>query len=326
VHLDATEIPHALAKVRLGEETPQPSGSPVTGRPRLRTDVATAAELTRFEYTGLQTIAALFGDDDSRFATVRPLAHLPEHSAILMDYDRTPSLHRGLLAESRLNRIRHPRRRLSLNPASWSNAGAWLRRFHDESPTAGLAVRQDTREAVRERFDAYAGYFGDVRAMTDAHDLARRGADLTSSLVPDQLPMAVGHGDFAPRNLFADGAGRVTVIDPMPRWVVPRLEDLGRFLIALRMLGLQLHSHGAAYSADWVAQREQEFVTGYYGDDPIPTSLLRCYEALILLDKWSALVERGGGGAKARVEAFGIRLAGGFITRQGHLLLDRAEG
>jgi hypothetical protein len=92
------------------------------------------------------------------------------------------------------------------------------------------------------------------------------------------------------------------------------------------MLGLQLHSHGAAYSADWVAQREQEFVTGYYGDDPIPTSLLRCYEALILLDKWSALVERGGGGAKARVEAFGIRLAGGFITRQGHLLLDRAEG
>jgi hypothetical protein len=292
----------------------------------LRTDVATAAELTRFEYTGLQTIAALFGDDDPRFATVRPLAHLPEHSAILMDYDRTPSLHRGLLAESRLNRIRHPRRRLSLNPASWSNAGAWLRRFHDESPTAGLAVRQDTREAVRERFDAYAGYFGDVRAMTDAHDLARRGADLTSSLVPDQLPMAVGHGDFAPRNLFADGAGRVTVIDPMPRWVVPRLEDLGRFLIALRMLGLQLHSHGAAYSADWVDQREQEFVTGYYGDDPIPTSLLRCYEALILLDKWSALVERGGGGAKARVEAFGIRLAGGFITRQGHLLLDRAEG
>jgi Phosphotransferase enzyme family len=325
VHLDATETPQALAKVRLGEVGAEPSASPVGGRPRLRTDVATAAELTRFEYTGLQAIAAMFGDDDPRFAAVRPLAHLPEFSAILMDYDPTPALHRGLLAESRLYRVRHPVRNRPLNPASWYNAGAWLRRFHDESPTAGLAQRQETRKAVRERFDAYAGYFGDGRAMTDARDLARRAAALTSTLVPTQLPMAVGHGDFAPRNLFADRTGRVTVIDPMPRWVVPRLEDLGRFLIALRMLGLQLHSHGAAYSSDWLAQREQEFVTGYYGDDLVPTSLLRCYEVLILLDKWSALVERGGRGPRARIEATGIRLAGGFITRQGHRLLDQAE-
>ena len=38
--------------------------------------------------------------------------------------------------------------------------------------------------------------------------------------------MAVGHGDYAPRNLFVDRSGRVTVIDPMPRWVVPRVEDI----------------------------------------------------------------------------------------------------
>jgi hypothetical protein len=325
VHLDTTDVPRALAKVRLGEDGPEQTSTSAGGRPRLRTDIAGASELTRFEYTGLQSIAAMFGPEDRRFGAVRPLAHLAEHSTILMDFDPTPPLHRGLLAESRFYRIRHPRRSRPLNPASWSHAGAWLRRFHDQSPTAGLAARQETREAVRERFDAYAGYFGDVRGMTNARDLARRAAVLASSVVPARLPMAVGHGDFAPRNLFADQSGRVTVIDPMPRWEVPRLEDLGRFLIALRLLGLQLHSHGAAYSPGWMARREADFVSGYYGEDPVPTSLLRCYEVLILLDKWSALAERGGAGARARIEATGVRLAAGFISRQGHRLLDQAE-
>jgi hypothetical protein len=325
VHLDQTDVPQMLAKVRRDEAAVSHDATTGAGRPRLRTDVASATELTRFEYTGLQAIAGLFRDDD-RFAAVRPLAHLTEHSTILMDFHHTPTLHRLLLAESRPYRLRHPFSRRPLHPDAWSHAGAWLRRFHDQCSTEGLAARQETREAVRERFEAYAGYFGDVRGMTEAHDLAVRGAALTRTAVPDRLLMAVGHGDFAPRNLFADAAGRVTVIDPMPRWVVPTLEDIGRFLIALRLLGLQLHSHGLAYSPRWLEQSEQEFLGGYYGAQPVPESLLRCYEALILLDKWSALVERGGAGAKARLEATGIRLAGGFVSRQGHRLLDRAAG
>ena len=324
VHLDDGTVPQVLAKVRRDSDAAAgETGRTSSERPRLRTDVAAAAELTHFEYLGLSSIANLFRPDDPRFDTVRPLAELSEHSTILMDFHHALTLHRVLTGQSRLSRIRHPFRARLAVPDVWSDAGGWLRRFHDGSPSEGLAVRQHTRESVLERFAAYSSYFG-VRAMADAQSVAREGEALAAVTIPEELPMAVGHGDYAPRNLFVDRSARVTVIDPMPRWVVPRVEDIGRFLIALRLLGLQLHSHGAAYSQAWLADREHEFVTGYFGETSVPLSLLRTYEVLILLDKWSALSERGDRG-RDRFEAAGVRLAAPYITRQARRLLDLAQ-
>lgn len=322
VHLDDSGVPQVLAKVRRDSEplSGGPTSTP-TERPRLRTDIATAAELTRFEYQGLRGIAGLTDDDDPRFDAVRPLAELLEHSTILMDFHHAPTLHRVLLDHSRFGRLRHPLRSRLDVPMAWSRAGAWLRRFHDGMPADGLAVRQRAREDVCDRFRAFASYFSDVRGIGAAAEVAREGEALAAATLPEVLPLAVGHGDYAPRNLFVDGAGRVTVIDPMPRWMVPRHEDIGRFLIALRLLGLQVHSHGAAFSQDWLAEREREFLAGYYGDDPLPTDLVRCYQVLILVDKWSALVERSGSG-RARLEAAGVRVARGYITRQARRLLE----
>jgi hypothetical protein len=324
VHLDDSDVPQLLAKVRRDSDPASgvPASTP-TERPRLRTDVATAAELTRFEYQGLRGIRTLTDEDDPRFDAIRPLAELPEHSTILMDFHHAPTLHRALLDRSRFSRFRHPLSSRLDVPMAWSRAGAWLRRFHDGMPADGLAVRQRTREDVCDRFRAYASYFADVRGIRAAAEVARQGEALAAATLPDVLSLAVGHGDYAPRNLFVEQTGRIAVIDPMPRWVVPRHEDIGRFLIALRLLGLQLHSHGAAFSQDWLAEREREFLTGYYGDDPVPTDLVRCYQVLILVDKWSALVDRSGSG-RARLEAAGVRMARGYITRQARRLLEPA--
>ncbi len=34
-------------------------------------------------------------------------------------------------------------------------------------------------------------------------------------------PLVVGHGTFVVRNLFESPTGRITLIDPLPRWLVP---------------------------------------------------------------------------------------------------------
>ena len=96
---------------------------------------------------------------------MRPLAELSEHSTILMDFHHAPTLHRVLMGQSRLSRIRHPIRARSY-PDVWSSdaAGyAGLRRI-TFGGSGGAAARH---ESVLERFAAYSSYFG-VRGMTDA--------------------------------------------------------------------------------------------------------------------------------------------------------------
>ena len=47
---------------------------------------------------------------------------------------------------------------------------------------------------------------------------------------------------------------------------------------------------GAAYGEDTLARWQRQVVDGYYGD-AVPWGALRCYQLLVLLDKWSALVK-----------------------------------
>jgi hypothetical protein len=207
----------------------------------------------------------------------------------------------------------------------WYRVGSWLQLFQQITPPDPLPRRQGRREDVVDQFRAYQEFLAPKVSASTFADLGDRGADLASSVLPDLLPSAAGHGDYAPRNMFLDSRARLTVFDPLPRSAVPAQEDLCRFLVGMRLLGLQIHTHGAAYAAATIERREREVIAGFYGDRQIPTAELRCYQALIMLDKWSALVQPGGEGWRARVRRASTDLASRYLSAQVRRLLDLAS-
>ena len=336
VHLDEDPTPVALAKIRRDSTTPQAGDEPTaaTSRPRLRFDVVPATEMTRLEYDGLREIAGMFPADDPGFAAIRPLAHLQADATIVMGYVQAPTLRRLVLAESRLHAWR---RRGDTGP--WTDAaygcrlaGGWLRKYQQAMPRDSLPVRQGRREDVVAQFGAYDDFLSSALRRRWSGDLARAGAELARSVLPETLPGVVGHGDFAPRNMFVDH-GRLVVFDPMPRWVVPAYEDVCRFVVGLRLLGQQVHSHGLAYATTAMDRYERETLEGFLGGPDggdgsavgVTEAAVRCYQLLILLDKWSALLDTPGQGLGTRAVSTSVRLASGFIEAEGRRVLALAE-
>ncbi len=69
-------------------------------------------------------------------------------------------------------------------------------------------------------------------------------------------------------------------------------------------------------------------IRGYLGSgasDPAEIAALRCYEVLIMLDKWSALVDAQGSGWRSRAEQASLRLAAGYVRSQVEAMLQTAE-
>lgn len=307
-----------LVKVR------QVDGDPVEGaadrRPTLATGRADAAEMTRREHDALVAIARSV-DGDPRFAVVRPLDVLPEHRAIFMDFVAAPTLRQVLARESRL--VRPLRARADGDGGeTWRRAGAWLAAFQRWQPT-GLPARQRDRDDVVGRFRAYQEHLTREVGRSGAADLAARGAELAGAALPASLPLAVGHGDYAPRNVFLHADGRIAVFDPLARWRVPVYEDVCRFSIGVRLLGLRLHTHGLAFAPGRVHEVAEQVLQGYLVEAGVLERELRCYELLVLLDKWSALLS-GGGSWPARARSGSVRLASRFVRQEAERALARA--
>lgn len=315
-----TTAPQILAKVRL--DGPAASDDKVDHRPTLSASPLTARELTALEYRGLQAIAA-FADGDCRFGFVRPLDHLEETSTILMDYVEAPTFRRVMLGRTRL-RLASPWRGRSDDEEDWTRVGAWLERFQRSVPSAGLPGRQRLREEVVDQFLAYGRFLARASGRRWYDDLGRTGAELASHVLPEVLPRATGHGDYAPRNMFLSPDGRLTVFDPLARWAVPVHEDLSRFLVGIRLLGLQLHSHGAAFDAKHVQAWEAAVIRGFDAGRGPQQPALRCYQLLILLDKWSALVDARARGWRGRARTASLHLTSPYFRSQAHELVDLA--
>jgi hypothetical protein len=324
VNIDAgSDGPQILAKVRLGGPAPANLDT-LEDRPRLAPHNLTVSELTASEYGGLRSIHALFGDSHPMFGTVRPLDHLLSENVIFMEYVRAGTLRQSLLDRSRLS-SGHWSARHHTSSQAWWRAGAWLRTFQESTPTGDRPARQTTRQEVRDLFDAYHRYLTERLGPRRFGGLARQGAELAERVLPDRLPMAVGHGDYAPRNVFLLPDARLAVFDPMTRWAVPREEDLCRFLVGIRLFGLQVHTHGIAYSRSQLEGLEQAVIEGYFGENSVPNAKLRCFELLIMLDKWSALLAKPQGKLRTRINSRFIELASHYLRDQGQRLLDLAD-
>lgn len=327
VHLAGSAEPHLLAKVRrdaLGEGT----GWAGT-RPRLTAGPRPTSEMVALEYSGLRAIEAMSEPGHAAYAAIRPRAHLEDVDTILMDYVDAATLRDVLLAQSRLPG-RRPGSGAAATDASWRHVGAWLRGYQQAIPAEDLPARQSTRDEVVERFTAFDAFLVERLGRRTVGDGARKGADLAARVLPTAVPMAVGHGDFAPRNVFVLPDDRIAVFDPLPRWSVPRFEDLSRFLVGTRLLGLQLHTHGAAFSQESMTRREQHLIEGYAGGENVPLDELRCIQLLVTLDHWSAVVDVAAAGPRGRLRALSGRLAAGYLRREADRLAasieDQARG
>ncbi len=319
--------PRLLAKARSASAGPDPTALVPDGkvpRPTLGTGSLTPFEQTAAEFRALQSFRALFGGDDPAFGAVRPLDWLAAEATILMDYVEAGTLRQRVMEELRVRRpLASADARDSL---PWHRAGEWLRAFQNSPTTQPLPARQSTRDEVAERFTAYHDYLAGELGARGVGDVARRGAALATEVLPEQLPLAVGHGDYAPRNMFVSTDARVTVFDPLPRWRVPRYEDLCRFMVSLRLLGVQVHTRGAAIDERRIEEHERQVLSGYLADDHSCLAQVRTYQLLILLDKWSALVaaSQSGRSLSRRVQRASLRLASGYMRGQSRRLLELA--
>jgi aminoglycoside phosphotransferase (APT) family kinase protein len=308
--------PQIFAKVRHDRERPGAVGSTrPEPRPRLHAVPTTAAEYTRLEYSGLRSIEDAFASAEVGFAAaVHPFEALPDDGLLLMAYVRGRTLRDSLLTRARWNRLRSGPADIAM---MWRLAGRWLRHFHDVASFPSRPEHQSSRAEASSLCLAYGRYLSDRLRAPDVDDLASTAAALAAQALPERLPLVVGHGDFAPRNVF-DADGKVAVFDPMPRWQVPPYEDIGRFLIGLRLVGPQMYTVGAALSRSDIDRREREFLSGYYGDGAVPWPAVRWYQILILLDKWAATVESG---RRSRLGRVGLGLANRYARAEAMRLL-----
>ena len=264
---------------------------PRPGRPRVapRTDAHVKAAM---EYDALSLIHAHFTAlGDARFGTVRPLDFIAERSAIAMDEVKGRRLDQLVGRSSRLHPL-PPYRGYDLD-VCFRNAGAWLRAYQAMPKDDGVEVRQATRADFVESARQFGRYLADVLGDREFFDrIVADAARIAGQVLPDALPLGLGHGDYAMRNVLVGESHRVTVFDVLARWRAPIYEDVAYFLIDLQSSWPQILSLGLVTSRARLERYEREFLAGYFGDEPIPLREIRLFETLVLLDKWVARMAR----------------------------------
>lgn len=256
-------------------------------RPRLVPP--TAGEVRhKFEYRAATAAYEHFvAVGDARLTVVRTLDHLPELNALVAEFVEDRTL-RDLVVRS--VRLRSESGPLALESA-FRNTGAWLREFHRITRLPADPLRS-TGDSVVACFDEVASFLADRTGR--AGGLFARIQAVTAERVPEMfpggVPLGLGHGDFAPRNVFIGCDGRVRVFDVLGRFRVPIYEDLAHFRIALRTAAVQMATFGRALKPDRLVRYEGGLVAGYFEDDAVPEPALALFELLVLLEKWGSVV------------------------------------
>jgi hypothetical protein len=266
--------PVAPAEAALGEE-----------RPRLAVRDVPEEALLELEYRGLLALQNAVQEQDPSLRCVRPLAHFPEYGAMLLDYVEQPTLRARLHSLTMRRAAVGTTENLEL---SFRTCGAVLRRYHEQEPGVPVARRGDDAAQRAQLVQRYIDFL--LPRLPDPV-LLEPLAGLAAG-IPDTGPMAMSHGDLAPRNVFAWPEGHVAIFDPMPVWLAPAYEDVARFLVELATMAVQALTRGRAPGDRATGRYRLAFLAGYFGDEPVPVKVLQSYEALLLLDKWASATAR----------------------------------
>jgi hypothetical protein len=250
--------------------------------------LAEETEMHSLQYTALVTIHEYFISlNKKELGTIRVLDYLPDFQAIVMEESKDPKLQQLLFRESRLRSI-FPQNRLT---SAFHNAGMWLRIYHKMPKKEQVEVRHEHRDdyidGIAKLTDFVASRLGDDPFL---NQLALILTGKAREILPETLPMGLGHGDYAMRNILVGPNSCVTVLDTFAKWQTPIYEDIGYFLTGMKMTYPQVASQGLMFSPGRLRAYEHAFLKGYFAQKPIPYPTIRLYEMLALLDKWSSLL------------------------------------
>jgi aminoglycoside phosphotransferase (APT) family kinase protein len=120
--------------------------------------------------------------------------------------------------------------------------------------------------------------------------VAKRVDRAGRALLPEMLPLGLGHGDYAMRNVLVGPTGAVRVIDANGRWYTPIYEDIGCLLIDVKCNRIQVLSRGRMLKRR-IRTYEEAFLEGYFGRKlDGEAELVGLYQVQACLDKWASRV------------------------------------
>jgi hypothetical protein len=222
---------------------------------------------------------------DPRFGAIRLLDTIEDPSALVMEKAEGVLL-RDLLVERAFGRDLS--RGHDLDQALWST-GAWLGHYHGAVSSERASPRRSTRSEFLASVSDLTAYLGRVGSeSTFFKGVFERVEELAGDILPSELPLGLGHGDFAPRNVLVHSSSRITVFDTLGRWLTPIYEDVGYFLVGLRSLGPQILTLGRAFDRALLDGYELRFLRGYFGSGEVPVEPIRLFEIEAFLARWAA--------------------------------------
>ena len=260
-------------------------------RPKLGPMIEPAAKFEA-QYRAMSKIHEYFtGLADPRFGAVRPLDLVTEHRAIIMEEVLAPSLRHLVEQTSRLKNPLRANRTHNLALA-FRNAGAWLSKFHSMPTVQPVKI---THNGQRVDFITTINKLVDFLIKADPKNIflqqiAAKTVQDAMQILPEELPLGLRHGDYGLSNILAGLDGKITVLDTPAICHSPIYEDLAYLLVGLKSKWSQVLSLELAYDSRQLALYEQEFLSAYFGQSPIPYRIIRLYEVQALLVRWSSKI------------------------------------
>ena len=288
VHVADRTIPLILKQLAAGMEAPTaPNAVGRRGEPRPRLAVpCSLADRYRLEQAALVAtehhIRALA---DPRLTAVHVVGYLPADVGIVTT--RLDAHH--LRDPIRRAITRRPRRRsgeVDEVLAATERAGAWLRAYHSMQ-TPDAAQRHASPASIAGWVSEVSTFLGqnlDEAAYFSA--LAARIDDRIRTDLPEPIPLALAHGDFAPRNVLVGRDGRVAAVDMAGAIRAPIYEDLAYYVSSIRTSMASVLAGPVLLDHSVIAGIEQALMAGYFGSETPHWKACRLYQVLLTLDKW----------------------------------------
>lgn len=258
-------------------------------RPRLAPGPTEPGEKTRLEYHALKAIYEYFEMlDNPGFGAIRVLDFIQNPQTIIMEEHSDPSL-RSLFAKT--NRLNHLRGRAPDLHRAFFNAGAWLKAYSTLPKPEDVTTRLPQREDFNASIIDFTGFLGRISGDGSFFQRVEKTViPAANEILPDNLPLGIGHGDYAMRNILVGDNDRITAFDTCAKWKVPIYEDIAYFLVQLETNGLQVLTQGLGIHPKTLAAYQREFLAGYFGETHIPVAVIRLFQIQLLLDSWSSKV------------------------------------
>ncbi len=250
---------------------------------RLLKPVSSPLVKSKLEFEALSAIAQHFEAlADPRFAWIKVYAHLENPPATVIEKVSEVTFDK-LLRQPKMAQDGYTSSRVM------KNLGSWLAEYH-KIDMRQVELRDARADQVITGMVKLLGIISNSnswpRPLPESERVIRQAA---SYLLPDELPLGLGHGDFAPRNVFVGSGSSVAVIDSLARYSAPIYEDIAYLLVELLSGAVRLRRGTLPISTAELAGLRTALLEGYsIADDEV----LNIFELRALLDKWRSLTQR----------------------------------